>query len=574
MKLLLVAINSKYIHSNLAVHSLRKYAINNIGEKYYDNIVLNEYTINNSNGDILKGIYKEKADVLAFSCYIWNVSLIKEIIKDIKKIQPNIIIWLGGPEVSYDAKEFLKCNTDVKGVMIGEGEETFKELAEYYLFENIKLNEIKGLVFRQDKDIYLTPLRPQINMNDIPFPYDDLSEFENKIIYYESSRGCPFSCSYCLSSIDKNVRFRDVNLVKEELLLFIDKKIPQVKFVDRTFNCNKKHSIEIWKFIKEKDNGITNFHFEISADIISDEEIELLSTLRPGQVQFEIGVQSTNLETVKAIHRTMDFKLVSEVVLKLQRSNNIHIHLDIIAGLPNESFESFQNSFNDVYLLRPEQLQLGFLKVLKGSLMQRESMMHEIVTSSKPPYEVLTTKWLNYDEILCLKSVEDMVDTYYNSCQFTYSIIYLEHFFDNPMELYIELGSYYKKNELDVISHSRLRRYDILLKFYKEKCVKLKLDKEYYKVFEEVLLFDLYLREKLKSRPDFIKKQNEKTQNHVEFYKTRSKSYNHLEYFEYDVLESAKTGQPIRKNIHVIFNYTDRDIITRNAKTEIIPDMD
>jgi len=574
MKLLLVAINSKYIHSNMAVHSLRKYAINNIGENYCDSIALNEYTINNSNADILKGIYEEKADVIAFSCYIWNVILVKEIIKDIKKIQPNIHVWLGGPEVSYDAKEFLQSNTCVKGVMIGEGEETFKELLEYYLFKNLKLKEIKSLAFREDKNIYLTPLRPQMNMNDIPFPYDDLNEFENKIIYYESSRGCPFSCSYCLSSIDKNVRFRDIDLVKKELALFIDKKIAQVKFVDRTFNCSKKHSMEIWKFIKEKDNGITNFHFEISADIITNEEIELLSTLRPGQVQFEIGVQSTNLDTVKAIHRTMDFKLVSEVVQKLQKSNNIHIHLDVIAGLPNEGFESFQKTFNDVYLLRPEQLQLGFLKVLKGSLMKTESTIHEIVTSSKPPYEVLSTKWLNYDEILCLKSVEDMVDTYYNSCQFTYSIMYLEHFFDNPMELYIELGNYYKKNKLDLISHSRLRRYDILLNFYREICVKLNLGKEYYLVFEEILLFDLYLREKLKSRPDFIKKQNERTQNHVEFYKNRSKAYNHLEYFDFDIIRSAETGQAIKKKIHVKFDYTERDIITKNAKTEIISDRD
>ncbi|HHT97682.1 MAG TPA: DUF4080 domain-containing protein [Clostridiales bacterium] len=574
MKLLLVAINSKYIHSNMAVHSLRKYAINNIGENYCDSIALNEYTINNSNADILKGIYEEKADVIAFSCYIWNVILVKEIIKDIKKIQPNIHVWLGGPEVSYDAKEFLQSNTCVKGVMIGEGEETFKELLEYYLFKNLKLKEIKSLAFREDKNIYLTPLRPQMNMNDIPFPYDDLNEFENKIIYYESSRGCPFSCSYCLSSIDKNVRFRDIDLVKKELALFIDKKIAQVKFVDRTFNCSKKHSMEIWKFIKEKDNGITNFHFEISADIITNEEIELLSTLRPGQVQFEIGVQSTNLDTVKAIHRTMDFKLVSEVVQKLQKSNNIHIHLDVIAGLPNEGFESFQKTFNDVYLLRPEQLQLGFLKVLKGSLMKTESTLHEIVTSSKPPYEVLSTKWLNYDEILCLKSVEDMVDTYYNSCQFTYSIMYLEHFFDNPMELYIELGNYYKKNKLDLISHSRLRRYDILLNFYREICVKLNLGKEYYLVFEEILLFDLYLREKLKSRPDFIKKQNERTQNHVAFYKNRSKAYNHLEYFDFDIIRSAETGQAIKKKIHVKFDYTERDIITKNAKTEIISDRD
>ena len=500
MKILLAACNAKYIHSNLAVYNLKSCS----GE-YSSRVVVKEYTINQIRDDILKDIYLEQPDVVCFSCYIWNISFVRELVPDLKKILPQVELWAGGPEVSYDAVEFLKKNPAFFGVMVGEGEETFHELAGYYIERKPEtLSGIRGVAFRDEnkgRDVVHTGWRELMDLSKVPFAYSNLTEFKNRIIYYESSRGCPFSCSYCLSSIDKKLRFRDIELVKKELQFFIDNKVPQVKFVDRTFNCKHDHAMEIWRYITENDNGITNFHFEISADLLRAEELALMKTMRPGLIQLEIGVQSTNPQTIKAIRRTMDFEKLKGIVEQIHSFGNIHQHLDLIAGLPYEGYDSFHKSFCDVYALRPEQFQLGFLKVLKGSYMMEMTGEYQILYKDREPYEVLSTAWLTYGEILRLKMVESMVEVYYNSGQFKNTLVFLEKYFDDPFRMYEALGRFYEKKGYSEISHSRMRRYEILMEFAGEQ-------KEIpSEALSDVMLLDLYLRENLKSRPSFASDQ-------------------------------------------------------------------
>lgn len=427
MKILLNAINAKYIHSNLAVYSLRAYA-----KEYREHIRLLEYTINNRVEEILEGIYKEHADVICFSCYIWNIAYVKELIEELKKLCPNTPIWVGGPEVSYEIETLLAENPGIDGVFIGEGEHTFKKVCRCYIeteeseWEE-ELLRVSGIAYRKrDKTIAFTGMAEPVDMSTIPFCYEDMEQFKNKIIYYESSRGCPFSCSYCLSSIDKKMRFRDIELVKKELGFFIKQEVPQVKFVDRTFNCSHTHAMEIWRFIKEKDLGKTNFHFEVAADLLTEEELEYIAGMRPGLIQLEIGVQSTNDVTIQEIHRTMDLEKLKAVVRRIQAPGNIHQHLDLIAGLPYEDYQTFQKSFDEIYDLKPEQLQLGFLKVLKGSYMFEHAEEYGLVYQSKPPYEVMKTNWLSFDEVLKIKQVEEMLEVYYNSHQYEVTMKILE----------------------------------------------------------------------------------------------------------------------------------------------------
>ncbi len=571
MKLLLVAINAKYIHSNLAVYSLKAYA-----KKYEEHIGLAEFTINHMEEDILKGIYKEQAEVVAFSCYIWNIEIITRIVKDLKKVQPNVTIWFGGPEVSYDSTKCLEAHKDLDGIMIGEGEQTFLEILEYYVEGTKELGAISGLAYKEEdrSKIIVTSVRQPMSLDAVPFPYKEMGIFQNRIIYYESSRGCPFSCSYCLSSIDKRVRLRSTDLVKKELKVLMDYQVPQVKFVDRTFNCNKKHAMDIWSFIKEEDNGITNFHFEISADLLEEDEMEFLATLRPGQIQFEIGVQTTNPDTVQAIHRTMDFDKLSHNVNRIKAGKNIHQHLDLIAGLPLEGYTNFEKSFNDVYNLKPDQLQLGFLKVLKGALMERESKSYGIAYHDTPPYEVLFTNHLTFDEVLMIKGICEMVEIYYNSGQFTYVISYLEHFFNSPMKLYQLLFNYYESKGIAMMAHSRVRRYEILLDFYKETVLETVLEtstqeekQDFLAVFEEILVLDLFLREDMKSRPSFapIHPQRGNLRELYEKYRIDRKLI-HIEQFSFDVIESAKSGRAIKKEVTVLFDYSNRDPLDKAAK--------
>lgn len=551
MKILLVACNAKYIHSNLAVYDLQAYA-----SDYADHIVLKEYTINQQKDDIMRDIYLEHPDVVCVSCYIWNLSFVKELMADLIKILPGADFWAGGPEVSYDAEKFLTENSEFKGVMVGEGEETFKELAGYYVEKNPQdLKDMTGICYRDGDQIIHNGWRQIMDLSSIPFIYKDLSEFKNRIIYYESSRGCPFSCSYCLSSIDKKLRFRDTETVKKELQFFIDNKVPQVKFVDRTFNCKHDHAMAIWKYINEHDNGVTNFHFEISADLLREEELQEMSTMRPGLIQLEIGVQSTNPDTIKAIHRTMDFEKLKGIVDRIHSFGNIHQHLDLIAGLPYEDYDSFRHSFNDVYALKPQQLQLGFLKVLKGSHMMEMCKEYGIVYKTQEPYEVLSTKWLDYDHVLKLKTVENMVEVYYNSGQFQNTLEYLENFFQDAFSIYERLGSFCMEKGYGDVSHTRMRRYEILLEFL-EDVPEISMDQ-----VKDQMVYDLYLRENLKSRPGFARDQKP---------------------FERQVWDFRKR-EKVAKNAHVevfadgtvlLFNYADRDPLTNNAHvTDVTKDV-
>ena len=551
MKILLVACNAKYIHSNLAVYDLQAYA-----SDYADHIVLKEYTINQQKDDIMRDIYLEHPDVVCVSCYIWNLSFVKELMADLIKILPGADFWAGGPEVSYDAEKFLTENSEFKGVMVGEGEETFKELAGYYVEKNPQdLKDMTGICYRDGDQIIHNGWRQIMDLSSIPFIYKDLSEFKNRIIYYESSRGCPFSCSYCLSSIDKKLRFRDTETVKKELQFFIDNKVPQVKFVDRTFNCKHDHAMAIWKYINEHDTGVTIFHFAISADLLREEELQEMSTMRPGLIQLEIGVQSTNPDTIKAIHRTMDFEKLKGIVDRIHSFGNIHQHLDLIAGLPYEDYDSFRHSFNDVYALKPQQLQLGFLKVLKGSHMMEMCREYGIVYKTQEPYEVLSTKWLDYDHVLKLKTVENMVEVYYNSGQFQNTLEYLEKFFPDAFSIYERLGSFYMEKGYGDVSHTRMRRYEILLEFL-EDVPEISMDQ-----VKDQMVYDLYLRENLKSRPGFARDQKP---------------------FERQVWDFRKR-EKVAKNAHVevfadgkvlLFDYADRDPLTNNAHvTDVTKDV-
>ena len=546
MKILLAACNAKYIHSNLAVYDLKAYS-----SDYDKEVLLREYTINQPKDEILKDIYGSGADVVCFSCYIWNISFVRELIRDLAKILPETAFWAGGPEVSYDAENFLTEMPEVTGVLVGEGEKTFHDLLEYYIDGKGSLGEIRGIAYRDGEEIRHNGWRELMNLSEIPFVYQHLEEFENRIIYYESSRGCPFSCSYCLSSIDKKLRFRDLELVKKELQFFLDHKVPQVKFVDRTFNCKHEHAMAIWKYILEHDNGVTNFHFEVSADLLRDEEMDLMAKMRPGLIQLEIGVQSTNPETIRAIHRHMDLDKLERCVDRVHSFRNIHQHLDLIAGLPYEDYDTFHRSFNDVYQMKPDQLQLGFLKVLKGSLMKEEAEKYGIVHKEKEPYEVLSTKWLPYGDVLKLKAVESMVEVYYNSGQFQHTLEYLVPLAKDAFTFYESLGAFYEKKGYSEISHSRMRRYEILLEYLQEET-----DVSVEKASQK-MLYDLYLREKLKKRPSFAPDQK--------VYETAIWDYrkaNHISKTAHiEVFENGRA---------VLFDYERRDPLSNNAYTETI----
>lgn len=546
MKILLAACNAKYIHSNLAVYDLKAYS-----SDYDEHVILREYTINQPKDEILKDIYSSGADVVCFSCYIWNISFVRELIRDLDKILPKTAFWAGGPEVSYDAEKFLTEMPEMTGVMVGEGEKTFHDLLEFYIDGKDSLEEVSGIAYRTGDKIIHNGWRELMDLSAIPFVYEHLEKFENRIIYYESSRGCPFSCSYCLSSIDKKLRFRDLELVKKELQFFLDHRVPQVKFVDRTFNCKHEHAMTIWKYILEHDNGVTNFHFEISADLLREEEMELMSQMRPGLIQLEIGVQSTNPETIRAIHRHMDLKKLEHCVNRVHSFRNIHQHLDLIAGLPYEDYDTFHQSFNDVYQMKPDQLQLGFLKVLKGSLMQKEAEVYGIVYKEKEPYEVLSTNWLTYGEVLKLKMVESMVEVYYNSGQFWHTLEYLVPLEKDAFTFYEKLGSFYEKKGYSEISHSRMRRYEILLEYLQEET------DVPTEVAAQKMLYDLYLREKLKKRPVFAPDQKQYETAVWNYRKNNQVSKTaHIEVFENGTV--------------ILFDYEKRDPLSNNAYTEVV----
>ena len=570
MKVLLAAVNAKYIHSNLAVYSLRAYALRHSGETRPEEIGIAEYTINQPIDEIMMDIYDRRPDILCFSCYLWNISYVEGLVREIPKILPGVKIWLGGPEVSYDAGETLQKYPQVTGIIRGEGEETFAELMAVYRGQSggaHELLKIKGLTFRDgDGSIVETKPRPVMDLSRVPFVYEHIEDFQNRIIYYESSRGCPFSCSYCLSSVDKCLRFRDISLVKRELQFFIDHEVPQVKFVDRTFNCRHDHAMAVWSYIKEHDRGITNFHFEVAADLLNDEETDLICSMRPGLIQLEIGVQSANERTISEIQRTMKLAQVKERVLRIKESGNVHQHLDLIAGLPYEDYHSFARSFDLVYGMRPQQLQLGFLKVLKGSLMYERAEEYGLLYQERPPYEVLSTKWLTYGDIRRLKQIEEMVEVYYNSGQFCNTIEQLEQEFPSPFAMYEALASYYRENGLFGAQHSRIARYEILHRF-----IPAKKREEYL----EWLTLDLYLRDNVKKRPPFLGESKVTKEEAAAFYREEARNPRYLK--EYEGYDSRQ----MRKMTHLecihgqtaLFDYRQRDALTGNARICIIENI-
>lgn len=644
MKFLLTAINAKYIHSNPGVYSLKMFAESQgaaqavqgdqnpwedglpcvpLGaekqeehgpyagvtektarESHSMQVEIAEYTINNQMELILEDIYRRKPDMVGISCYIWNIAYALDLVRDIHKVLPDTDIWLGGPEVSYDAPQLLAREPEVFGVMKGEGEEMFAALLECYRTlgcmvrslgwneqknvaaetvadsgrlpelqdrpETARVSEISGnarvsafwhcmsqvagLTYHgADGIICDQPIRPVMDMSRIPFLYPSLKGFENRIVYYESSRGCPFSCSYCLSSIDKSVRFRDLKLVLPELDFFLEKRVPQVKFVDRTFNAKKSHAMAIWKHILEHDNGVTNFHFEITADLLDEEELELISRMRPGLIQLEIGVQSTNTETIRAIRRKMDLKRLRYVVERINAGKNVHQHLDLIAGLPFEDYESFGRSFNEVYSMEPEQFQLGFLKVLKGSYMHDMVEEYGLKYRGKAPYEVLSTKWLPYSDVLRLKGVEDMVEVYYNSRQFLRTLKLFEQEFESAFAMYEYMAQYYDEQHLTGLNHSRLARYEIF-----HDLIGQKVEAEQMGAFEDALMCDLYFRENAKSRPSFALPQAP--------YKEELRRL----VPELRTLGIQVHAEVLRSGEVLLFDYREKDRLNHNAKLTVL----
>ncbi|WP_278949938.1 B12-binding domain-containing radical SAM protein [Anaerobutyricum hallii] len=651
MRFLLCGINAKYIHSNLAIFSLKAYA----DRKKIPGaeIILKEYTINNYVEDILQDLYEEKADVVIFSCYIWNISFVRELAAELKKVSPDVKIWAGGPEVSYAANKFLMENPAFDLIMQGEGEEVFSELIRLTVEEKCRIKDVykqseskkvlSGIVekrysiekkqaVKEEKDIedkhfagednvyptnYIDMSKLQklqgiavwdfsgeaalgnaesnignktkiintgfatlMNMDTIPFVYEDFHLFEHKILYYETSRGCPFCCSYCLSSVDKTVRFRSLPIVKKELDAFLEAKVPQVKFVDRTFNCNRQRAIDIWSYLVEHDNGITNFHFEISSDLLGGEELELFAKMRPGLIQLEIGVQSTNGETVDAIHRHMDLDKLFHYVDRVHELGNIHQHLDLIAGLPYENYERFGCSFDDLYAHEPDQLQLGFLKVLKGTMMEEEVKKYSILYRNQPPYEVLGTKWLSYDEIILLKGVEELVELYYNSGQYTLTLKYAVPFFESSFRFYEMFSAWYRGKGYHKLNHNRLEKYNILREFLREH-----IDENEWDTLDEIMLYDMYLRENVKGRPAWAKDTAQYKKEWKALYREqgeklfpedvqagiydskRAANQSHIEVFEINIKKFEQSGQVEKKQVFCLFDYSRRNPLNRAART-------
>jgi len=580
MKYLVCAINTKYIHSNPAVYILTSYALAHCAELSGKDIETAEYTINNRPDEVMGSIYEKRPDVLFFSCYIWNFEYILELAENLHKVLPQTDIWLGGPEVSFEAESVLERNGFLKGIMMGEGERSFLELIRYYQRpEEHRLSEIPGICWRGKENPAAenalhsgTACRP-VPLEDVPFIYQDgnIEDFQNKILYYESSRGCPFSCSYCLSSVgpaaERKVRLRSLELVLRELQFFLDHKVRQVKFVDRTFNIDSRRCAAILEFLLQHDNGVTNFHFEMAGELLTEQELQILEQMRPGLVQLEIGVQSVNPETLRRIHRKADLERLKEITARILRAGNIHLHLDLIAGLPEEDYGSFARSFCEVYAMQPSQLQLGFLKVLKGTEMKTRAREYGIRYTSKAPYEVLETRWITYGEILRLKQVEEMLELYYNSRQFTQTLLVLETEFTNPFEMFEQLAAFYQDRGYFVQSPSRIRRYQVLLEFVRE----IAPDQE--PLYRELLTFDLYARENLKSRPPFAADQSPYKQTLRELLKSRAeKEQLHAEVFFYPVgrktaekiLDPSGAGPRI-----LIFNYSKRDPLDHNAGVEV-----
>ncbi|MCC0735130.1 B12-binding domain-containing radical SAM protein [Clostridioides sp. ZZV14-6009] len=498
MKILLTTLNSKFIHTNLAIRYLKEFVRDLI------EVDMKEYTINNDLDYILKDIYKNEYDIILFSTYIWNIGDIVKLCDNLKKIRPNTKIALGGPEVSYDSYEAMKKYDFVDYILYGEGELIFRDLV-LRLKGKKEIKNVDGLVYRQGSEIIANkPMELLQNLDEIPSPYENLNpkEYENRIVYYESSRGCPFNCQYCLSSTIPGLRYFSLDRIKRDLKALIDARVSQIKFIDRTFNANKKVAMEIMDFLMKNDNGYTTYHFEVTAYLIDDKMIEFLADCKEGLFQFEIGVQSTNEKTLDAVGRRDDFKKLSHVVQTVASYRNIHQHLDLIAGLPYEDYESFENSFNDVFNLGIEHLQLGFLKMIKGTGMRKVADEHGFKYKDYAPYEFLYNNYISYEETLKLKDIEDILERYYNSKNFVLSMRYIigRFYKQSPFKFFETFAKYFDENGYFDLAQGKNQLYKILLDFYNEK---INIDND---VFNDILKYDYISLGKTSNIPQFFNK--------------------------------------------------------------------
>lgn len=543
MKVLITAIDSKFIHSNLAVRYLKSFT----RDMDYESKI-KEFTINDREGRILEEIIKEKPDIVAFSTYIWNVELISRVANLIKRVNSNIEILYGGPEVSFDSRSFLKNNVG-EYVIEGEGEKTYRDFILYKLGK-IKLEDVRGLHYKVNDIVYSNEKRPLMSMDEIFFPYEENEDLTNKIVYYEASRGCPFNCKYCLSSTSHGVRFLDIDRVLKDLMYFINKEVRLVKFVDRTFNCNSKFAMAIWDFLINQDTN-TQFHFEISADILKPQEIELLSKAPKGRFRFEVGVQTTNDEVLRNINRFVNFSDIKEKVLEIEALRNIDQHLDLIAGLPGEDYESFKKSFNDMYEIKPEEIQLGFLKLLKGSSMREDADKYGMEYSPYPPYEILKTDKISYEELLKLKKVEEMVDKYYNSQKFNHIIRYFERKFELPFDFYYSLGMFFEDKGYFSKNIGNAEYYKVFLD-YSESVLQ-----ESNKYLKEIIRFNYLIFNKKRGLPEFLRSDMEKEEEKSIKEKLKEqysfKEY-HLEKFKINIEKYIETGEILEEDIYYLFN--------------------
>ena len=496
MKILLTTLNSKFIHTCLSIRYLKSYC-----KDKFPGIYIEEYTINQNTDYIAREIYKQSPDIVAFSSYIWNMTETLEIAEILKTVNPNIIIILGGPEVTYNGEEVLRDNSFIDYIIFGEGEETLKHLLST-IEDKGDFKLVEGIIYKEKEKICINAPRPLIqDLDSISSPFDDdIETFKNKIAYFESSRGCPFNCQFCLSSSIKGVRFFSLERAKSDLKKLIDIGVDQIKFVDRTFNAKKGYAMEIMNFIREQNTKGINFHFEVTAHLVDDEMLVFLENVEEGLFQFEVGVQSTNAQTLEAIDRTTDFEKLSRVVNRINSFKNIHLHLDLIAGLPYENYESFRNSFNDVYALNPHKLQLGFLKVLRGSGLWDKTDEYGFKFIDVAPYEILETAYISYGEISRLKDLEDMVEKYGNEWYFKNTIDYIiKHYFETPFDFFEGFASYWESKEYHKVSHSRRALYEKLYEFIAET---LDIDKL---LVANLIKYDFLLNNKTATLPEFLR---------------------------------------------------------------------
>ena len=584
MKILLTTLNSKFIHTNLAIRYIKE-SIKDLAD-----VEIREYTINNQLDYILKDIYLAGYDAVFFSTYIWNVYDIVKLCENLKKVNPKLIIGLGGPEVSYDSEDAMAKYEFVDYILRGEGEMVMRDLVKYFNGE-IDIKDVDGVTYRCDGEVIKNKERELLKDLDlIPSPYENLNvkEYENRIVYYETSRGCPFNCQYCLSSAIKGLRYFSIDRVKRDLKKLIDAKVSQIKFIDRTFNANKKFAKEIMKFLMENDNGYTTYHFEVTAHLLDDDMLEFLKDCKEGLFQFEIGVQTTNQEALDAVGRRDDFEKLSHVVKTIESYQNIHQHLDLIAGLPYEGYDSFEKSFNDVFALQIEQLQLGFLKMIKGTGMRARAEEFEYEYKNYAPYEVLCNKFISYDEILKLKDIEDILERYYNSNNFSLSVKYIieNYYSESAFKFFEDFANYFNEMGYFHLAQGKNQLYSILADFYKEKIG------ENYDLFMEILKYDYVSLGKISSVPNIFNKLEVKDMKarvheflhnrenlekylpkHVDTPAKYILKYVHFECFKYDILK-------LKEDIHakldkqetvILFVYDDIKVFekSRTHKVEL-----